>query len=143
MLLAAVLVCFAAVGVATAAVVAFNPFSDQQVGQSYANGTLLPSNQWVSPLGTRVFQDNARLLASSISPNGDYLATLTWDDYNTTLTVVNLTNGTSKSTGVGNGALRQLPVGSVCQRRHQRLARPAAVVGRRKHDLGLANRLRR
>ena len=104
MLLAAVLVCFAAVGVATAAVVAFNPFSDQQVGQSYANGTLLPSNQWVSPLGTRVFQDNARLLASSISPNGDYLAALTWDDYYTTLTVVNLTNGTSQSTGVSNGA---------------------------------------
>jgi YVTN family beta-propeller protein len=103
-LLAAVLVCFAAVGVATAAVVAFNPFSNQQVGQSYANGTLLPSNQWVSPLGTRAFQDNARLLASSISPNGDYLATLTWDNYYTTLTVVNLTNGTSESTGVSNGA---------------------------------------
>ncbi len=37
-------------------------------------------------------QDNASL-TSSISPNGQYLATLTWDDYDTTWTIVNLTNG--------------------------------------------------
>lgn len=104
-LVLAVLACFATVGVATAALFtfAFNPFSSQQVGQGYANGVLLPSNQWVSPLGTRAFQDNARLLTSSISPNGDYLATLTWDDYDTTLTVVDLLNGTSRATSIYNG----------------------------------------
>ena len=55
MLIAAVVTCFAIVGAATAGVFAFNfnPFSDQQVGQSYANGVLLPTNQWVSPLGSR------------------------------------------------------------------------------------------
>ena len=36
--------------------------------RAYANGVLLPTNQWVSPLGTRIFQDNARIVTSSISP---------------------------------------------------------------------------
>ncbi len=105
-LVMAVLACFAVVGAATAAVFSsdHSPFSDQQVGQSYANGVLLPTNQWVSPLGTRVFSDNARLLTSSISPNGQYLATLTWDDYDTTLTVVNLKTNASTSTSVDNGS---------------------------------------
>jgi YVTN family beta-propeller protein len=103
-LLLAVLCCFAAVGAATAAIVAFNPFGNGQVEGTYANGVLLPTNQWVSPLGSRVFQDNARLLTSSLSPNGQYLATLTWDDYYTTLTVVNLLTDTSEATPIGNGA---------------------------------------
>jgi YVTN family beta-propeller protein len=95
--------CLAMVGAATAAVVAFNPFSDQQVGGTYANGVLLPTNQWVSPLGTRLFLDNARIVTSSISPNGQYMAALTWDDYSTTLTILNLTNGTSQAYPLFNG----------------------------------------
>jgi YVTN family beta-propeller protein len=102
-LLLAILGCFAVVGAATAAIVAFDPFGNEQVEGTYANGVLLPTNQWVSPLGARVFQDNARLLTSSLSPNGDYLATLTWKDYDTTLTVLDLQNNTSHSTSIDNG----------------------------------------
>ena len=65
-LLLAVVGCFAIVGGATAAFVAFDPFGNEQVGGTYANGVLLPTNQWISPLGTRVFQDDARLITSSL-----------------------------------------------------------------------------
>jgi YVTN family beta-propeller protein len=111
-LIAAIVACFAFVGAATAGVFAFayNPFSDQQVGQSYANGVLLPTNQWISPLGSRLFQDNARIITSSISPNGQYLAALTWNDYDTTLTIVNLTTGASTASDIYNGFT--LPAGA-------------------------------
>ena len=102
-LLAAVVVCFAAVGAATAAVVAFNPFGTEEVGQTVANGVLLPTNQWISPLGTRVFQDNARIITSSLSPDGKYLAALTWNNYNVTLTLVNLQTKTSTFSVIQNG----------------------------------------
>ncbi len=111
-LIAAIVACFAIVGAATAGVFAFayNPFSDQQVGQSYANGVLLPTNQWVSPLGSRLFQDNARIITSSISPDGQYMAALTWNDYDTTLTIVNLTTGASTASDIYNGFT--LPAGA-------------------------------
>jgi YVTN family beta-propeller protein len=104
-LILATLACFAIVGGAAAAFVAFDPFGNEQVEGTYANGVLLPTNQWISPLGTRLFTDSARLLTSSISPDGKSLATLTWTgvDYSTTLTVLNLTNGTSTSTSLFNG----------------------------------------
>ncbi len=95
--------CLAMVGAATAGVVAFNPFGDQKVEGTYANGVLLPTNQWVSPLGTRLFMDNARIVTSSISPNGQYMAALTWNDFSTTLTIVNLTDGTSTAYPLFNG----------------------------------------
>ena len=57
--LAALASCVAVVGVASAAVGGFNPFGHQQVAQTYANGVLLPTNQWISPLGTRILDDNA------------------------------------------------------------------------------------
>ncbi|HEX3615546.1 MAG TPA: alkaline phosphatase family protein [Solirubrobacteraceae bacterium] len=105
MLLLAILSCFVIVGAATATIVAFDPFGTEQVEGTYANGVLLPTNQWVSPLGTRLFQDNARLLTSSISPNGEYLAALTWKDYDTTLTIWNLETKTlASSASIGNGA---------------------------------------
>jgi YVTN family beta-propeller protein len=104
-LVVAILACFALVGGAAAALVAFNPFANEQVGTAYANGVLLPTNQWVSPLGTRLFTDDARLLTSSISPDGKSLATLTWHgtNYETTLTVVNLMDGTSTSIPMNTG----------------------------------------
>jgi YVTN family beta-propeller protein len=102
-LLAATVLCFVLVGAATAAVAVFNPFGTEEVGGTYANGVLLPTNQWVSPLGTRVFQDNARIITSSISPNGRYLAALTWKDYDTTLTILDLTNDTTKAYPLFNG----------------------------------------
>ncbi len=109
-LLVAAVLCLVLVGAATAAVAVFNPFGTEQVGGTYANGVLLPTNQWVSPLGTRVFQDNARITSSSISPNGRYLAALTWKDFDTTLTILDLTNGSTKAYPLFNGF--KLPAGA-------------------------------
>ncbi len=80
----------AIVGVASAAISGFNPFASQQVGSSYANGVLLPTNQWISPLGTRLLDNQERLITSSISPNGDYEAALGWNDYTGALVIFNL-----------------------------------------------------
>ena len=57
---AALASCVVVVGVASAAIGGFNPFGNQQVGQTYANGVLLPTNQWISPLGTRILDSTAR-----------------------------------------------------------------------------------
>jgi YVTN family beta-propeller protein len=104
------------VGVAAAAVGGFNPFGTQQVGQTYANGVLLPTNQWISPLGTRILDDGsqpgtggvgARLVSSTISPNGEYLAALGWNDFSGYLTIIDLetqtiVSQTSLATGTGS-----------------------------------------
>jgi len=73
-------------GLATAAVAGGAPggapgggFGQEQVGQTYANGILLPTNQWVNPVGSRILVRDGRLLSASISPNGMFLAALTWN----------------------------------------------------------------
>jgi YVTN family beta-propeller protein len=108
--IAAVASCVAVVGVASAAVggVSFNPFSNQQVGQTYASGVLLPTNQWVSPLGTRILDNNARLVSSTLSPDGTNVAALGWNDFSGYLTIVNVKTNqilqqTSLATPTGTG----------------------------------------
>ncbi|HYB31281.1 MAG TPA: alkaline phosphatase family protein [Solirubrobacteraceae bacterium] len=95
--------CVVMVGVASAAIGGFNPFGDQQVSQTYANGILLPTNQWISPLGKRILdnegtggtgQVGARLVSSTISPDGQYLAALGWNNFQGYLTIVDLKTGT-------------------------------------------------
>ncbi|MBV9805274.1 MAG: bifunctional YncE family protein/alkaline phosphatase family protein [Solirubrobacterales bacterium] len=106
--------CVAVVGVASAAIGGFNPFGNEQVGQSYANGVLLPTNQWISPLGTRILDDNARLLTSAISPNGQYLAALGWNNFQGFLTIVNLRTNTIVSQAdldTGTGSAEDTSVG--------------------------------
>ena len=90
---AALASCVVVVGVASAAIGGFNPFGDQQVSQTYANGILLPTNQWISPLGTRILDNSERLVSSTISPNGQYLAALGWNEFSGYLTVFNLKTG--------------------------------------------------
>jgi YVTN family beta-propeller protein len=90
---AALTSCVALVGVASAAIGGFNPFDSQKVGQTYANGVLLPTNQWVSPLGTRILDNSERLVSSTISPNGRYLAALGWNEFSGSLTIFNLKTG--------------------------------------------------
>src|SRR5579875_1425229 len=80
----------AAVGAGVAAVTGTGPFGNNEVGQTTEQGTLLPTNQWVTPLGTRILDNNARLVSSSISPDGKYLAALGWNDFQGYLTIVNL-----------------------------------------------------
>jgi len=81
-----------------------NPFGNQQVGQTYANGILLPTNQWIKPIGTRALVvEQGRMLSSAISPNGEFLAALTWNDFTGFLTIINLKTGTIVQQ-IGDGA---------------------------------------
>ena len=103
-------------GFATAAVAgAFaGGFGTSQVGTSNADGILLPTNQRIKPVGTRVLIDNGRLLSSAISPNGTYLAALTWEDFTGFLTVFNLKTGTVvQQIGTGVGTDKTLGDGTV------------------------------
>jgi YVTN family beta-propeller protein len=98
-----------AVAGASAAISGVNPFGHGLVGSTSANGTLLPTNQWVSPLGKRILDSEERLTTSAISPNGEYLAALGWNDFSGYLTIVNLRTGsilsrTALDTGKGSSA---------------------------------------
>ena len=42
-----------------AALGGFNPFGSEEVGQTYNGALLLPTNQWISPIGTRI-EDHER-----------------------------------------------------------------------------------
>src|SRR5216684_3139259 len=84
----------AGVGTAALAASSGSGFGNEQVGGTYANGILLPTQQWIKPIGTRVLVDNSgRLLSSSISPDGQYLAALTWNDFTGWLTIVSVKTG--------------------------------------------------
>ena len=54
---------------------------------------LLPTNQWISPVGTRILDSSQRLVSSSLSPDGQYLAALGWNDYTGTLTIMDVKSG--------------------------------------------------
>ncbi len=51
---------------------------------------LLPTNQWISPLGTRILDNQERLVSSTISPDGTYMAALGWNNFSGFLTIINL-----------------------------------------------------
>ena len=78
-------------GLAAVAGAASTGFGTAKVGTSNAQGILLPTNQRIKPIGTRLLVDNGRLLSSSISPNGKFLAALTWNKFSGFLTMINLT----------------------------------------------------
>ena len=82
------------VGVAAAAVTGYDPFGSNQVGQTVKGATLLPTNQWISPLGQRTLVNNARLVSSSLSPDGKTVAALSWNDFSGFLTLIDPTTGT-------------------------------------------------
>jgi YVTN family beta-propeller protein len=87
----AVLVAFmAAVGVASAALGSFNPFGSGEVGQTYNGALLLPTNQWISPIGSRIEDKYGRIESSTLSPDGQYMAALTWKEFTGYLTIINL-----------------------------------------------------
>ncbi|HEY0933896.1 MAG TPA: alkaline phosphatase family protein [Trebonia sp.] len=103
-------------GFATAAVagVFSGGFGTSQVGTANAAGILLPTNQRINPVGTRLLIKNGRLLSSAISPDGSYLAALTWEDFKGFLTVFNLKTGTVvQQTGTGVGSDKTLGDGTV------------------------------
>jgi YVTN family beta-propeller protein len=83
----------AIVGVASAAIEGLGPFGSSEVGQTINGATLLPSNQWVSPLGHRIQVDNGRLVSSTLSPDGSKLAALSWNNFNGFLTIIDVKTG--------------------------------------------------
>jgi YVTN family beta-propeller protein len=82
-----------AVGAAVAAATNTGPFGTHDVGQELNGGTLLPSNQWITPLGTRILDTKARLLTSTLSPNGVDVAALGWNEFSGNLTIVDVQTG--------------------------------------------------
>jgi YVTN family beta-propeller protein len=91
LILAALLVtASAAIGVAVATVSGTNPFGTQRVGRTVSGAILLPTNQWISPLGTRILDRNARLVSSTLSPNGNDVAALGWNEFSGFLTIIDL-----------------------------------------------------
>jgi YVTN family beta-propeller protein len=104
-------------GLATAAVAAgvTSGFGNEQVGTTYANGILLPTNQWIKPIGSRLqVVEGGRLLSSSISPNGEFLAALTWRDFTGFLTVINMQTGSIvQQVGTGAGSDHVIGDGTV------------------------------
>ena len=93
----------AAIGVASADVTGYDPFGSSQVGQKVNGAILLPSNQWISPLGRRALVKNARLVSSNLSPNGQDVAALSWNDFAGGLTIIDAKTGS---------ILQQLGLGS-------------------------------
>jgi YVTN family beta-propeller protein len=90
----AVLVAFVAlVGVASAELGGINPFGSDEVGQTYHGALLLPTNQWISPIGDRIEDSNGRIVSSTLSPDGQYMAALTWNEFTGYLTIFDLKTG--------------------------------------------------
>jgi YVTN family beta-propeller protein len=99
-------------GIGTAA--AAGGFGHETVGTDNGKGILLPTNQRITPIGTRTLVENGRLLSSSISPNGRYLAALTWNDFTGFLTVIDLrTDKIVQQVGTGVGTDKVLGDGTV------------------------------
>ena len=89
-------------------------FGDSLVGTSNAEGLLLANNQRIKPIGSRLLVSDGRLLSSSISPDGQYLAALTWYDFSGFLTIINLKTGTIiQQVGTGKGTDKVLGDGTV------------------------------
>jgi YVTN family beta-propeller protein len=89
-------------------------WGDAQVGTSNAQGILLATNQRIKPIGTRLLVSDGRLLSSAISPNGAFLAALTWNDFTGFLTVINLKTGKIvQQVGTGVGSDKVLGDGTV------------------------------
>ena len=104
----------AGLGTAALAAAGSGGFGDSQVGTSNADGILLATNQRVKPIGSRLLVDNGRLLSSSISPNGQYLAALTWYDFTGFLTMFDLKTGKIiQQIGTGAGTDKAIGDGTV------------------------------
>ncbi|MEU9888711.1 bifunctional YncE family protein/alkaline phosphatase family protein [Sphaerisporangium sp. NPDC051011] len=81
-------------------------FGTNLVGSTYESGLQLASDQIIKPIGERLLVDNGKLLASTVSPDGRFLAALT-NDRSIALTIVDLQNykvlqqaGTASTAGV-------------------------------------------
>lgn len=70
------------------------PWGDGQVGTTNAGGaTLLATNQEVNPIGTRFLEKDFRMLSSALSPNGQFMAVLSWREFVGFLSIINVKTG--------------------------------------------------
>jgi YVTN family beta-propeller protein len=82
------------VGSGTAIAGGVTGFGTEKVnGVVTAKGILLPTNQHITPAGTRYQINNGRLLSSTLSPNGKDLAALTYEHGTGFLTIIDVTSG--------------------------------------------------
>ncbi len=89
-------------------------FANSKVGQSDSRGVLLPSNQWVKPLGERTLVTNGRLLSSVLSPDGRRVAALSYEHGTGFVSVLDAAAGTIvQQIGTGIGADKELGDGTV------------------------------
>ena len=101
-------------GLGAVAVAQGGGFGNATVGSANANGILLPTNQRIKPVGQRLLVNDGRILSSSISPDGKYLAALTWNDFTGFLTIINLqSNKIVQQVGTGVGSDSIIGDGSV------------------------------
>ncbi|WP_405683627.1 bifunctional YncE family protein/alkaline phosphatase family protein [Streptomyces sp. NBC_00057] len=86
-------------------------FGENKVdGTTTAQGILLPDNQRVAPLGTRHLVNDARMLSSTLSPDGRTLAALTYLHGTGYLTLMDVTTGAVLQR-VGTGASGDKKIG--------------------------------
>jgi YVTN family beta-propeller protein len=105
----------AVVAVASAAAIGdLGPFGSDQVGQQVDGRILLPSNQWISPIGSRIEVNDGRLVSSTLSPDGTKLAALSWNNFNGFLTIIDVkTDRVIQQIGTGTAGDPPLGDGTV------------------------------
>ncbi|HEY2060781.1 MAG TPA: phosphoesterase [Amycolatopsis sp.] len=102
---AAILAVVAGTGVASAST---QGFGTDQAGQNTDRGLVLSSDQYIAPIGDRLVVNNGKIMASSVSPDGDHLAALTTDG-GIALTIVDLKSWKVQQL-VGNSATANLRI---------------------------------
>lgn len=109
------ILCVAAAATASAELAGFfDPFGTSQVGQQVQGATLLPTNQWISPLGDRILVDNGRLVSSTLSPDGNNVGALSWNNFNGFLSIISPKTGQIvQQVGTGTTADPSLGDGTV------------------------------
>jgi YVTN family beta-propeller protein len=83
----------ALLGTAAVAAAAGEPWPSGKVGANNGQGVLLPTGQRINPVGTRLLVRQGRIPSSAISPNGEYMAALSWNDFSGFLTMIDLQTG--------------------------------------------------
>ncbi|ONI73886.1 phosphoesterase [Kribbella sp. ALI-6-A] len=97
-----------AVAVAGTAVASTQQFGTDQVGQVTADGQVLPSDQYLAPLGDRLVLQKGKIMSSTVSPDGSHLAASITDG-GMALAIVDLKNWKVQQY-VGNNAAADLRI---------------------------------
>ncbi|WP_432936305.1 alkaline phosphatase family protein [Kribbella sp. CA-253562] len=97
-----------AVALAGTAVASTQQFGTDQVGQVTADGQVLPSDQYLAPLGDRLVLQQGKIMSSTVSPDGSHLAASITDG-GMALAIVDLKNWKVQQY-VGNNAAADLRI---------------------------------